>query len=232
MCQKQFFAFQKQLDLLNISGYCCFSGIVILPVRMHLTACLVFCLVMISLLKLLFYSILADEASDCSNQEQLSLVIRYVDSDCVIRKEFLGFLHCDLGLSGKALAEIVLGGLIDLVLDIRNCCGQGYDGAAAVSRHTNGLSAHICKISNKAIYTHCHSHGLNLVIKASCNIQCVRNVFDQIKEISYFFKFPEPQEKMLINSIKEHASDSQKRSCQISALLDGLNCILLDCILS
>ena len=138
-----------------------------------------------------FFS-LADEASDCSSQEKLSLVIRYGDSDCVIREEFLGFLHCDLGLSGKALAETVLGGLIDLGLDIRNCCGQGYDGAAAVSGHINGLSAHICKINNKAIYTHCHSHRLNLVIGASCNIQCVRNVFDQIKEISYFFKFSEP----------------------------------------
>ena len=135
-----------------------------------------------------FFSILADKSSDCSNQEQLSLVIRYVDSDCVIREEFLGFLHCDLGLSGKALAETVLGGLIDLGLDIRNCRGQGYDGAAAVSGHINGLSAHICKINNKAIYTHCHSHRLNLVIGASCNIQCVRNVFDQIKEIYYFFQ--------------------------------------------
>ena len=36
-----------------MGGYCCFTGFVILPVRMHLAACLVFCLVMISLLKLL-----------------------------------------------------------------------------------------------------------------------------------------------------------------------------------
>ena len=91
-----------------------------------------------------FLSILADEASDCCNQEQLFLVIRYVDSDCVIREEFLGFLHCDLRLSGKALAERVLGGLVNLGLDIRNCRGQGYDRAAAVSGHINGLSAHIC----------------------------------------------------------------------------------------
>ena len=61
-----------------------------------------------------FFSILADEASNCSSQEQLALVIRYVDSDYVIREEFLGFLHCDLGSSGKALAETVLGGLISL----------------------------------------------------------------------------------------------------------------------
>ena len=129
-----------------------------------------------------FFSILADKSYDCSNQEQLSLVIRYVDSDCVIREEFPGFLHCDLGLSGETLAETVLR-LIDLGLDIRNYRGQGYDGAAVVSGHINGLSSHICKINNKAIYTHCHSHRLNLVIGASCNIQCVRNVFDQIKEI-------------------------------------------------
>ena len=53
LCLKKTFAFQEQQDLLNMSGYCCFPGFVILPVRMHLTACLVFCLVMIFLLKLL-----------------------------------------------------------------------------------------------------------------------------------------------------------------------------------
>ena len=91
-----------------------------------------------------FFSILADEASDRSNQEQLSLVMKYVGSDWVIREEFLGILHCDLRLSGKALVETVLGGLINLGLDTGNCCGQGYDGVAAVSRHVNGLSADIC----------------------------------------------------------------------------------------
>ena len=77
------------------------------------------------------FSILADKAFDCSNQEQLSRVVRYVDSDCVMRKEFLGFFHCDLELSVKALAETGLDGLINLDLNIGNCRGQGYDGAAA-----------------------------------------------------------------------------------------------------
>ena len=61
-----------------------------------------------------FFSVLADEASDCSNQEQLSLVIRFVDGSGENREEFLGFLHCDLGLSGKALAETVLNGIANL----------------------------------------------------------------------------------------------------------------------
>ena len=67
-----------------------------------------------------FFSILADETSDYSNQEELSLVIRYIDSDCVIREEFPGFLHCDLALSCKTLAKTVLGRLINIRLDIRN----------------------------------------------------------------------------------------------------------------
>ena len=46
-------AFHKKIDLLNISDSCCFSGSVILPGRMHLTACIMFCFVMIFLLKLL-----------------------------------------------------------------------------------------------------------------------------------------------------------------------------------
>ena len=88
---------------------------------------------------------------------------------------------------------------------------DSYDGAAAVSRDINGLSAHMSKVNSKSIYTNCHSHRLNLVTGASCNIQCVRNVFDQIKEFFYFFKFSESRKKMLINSVKEHAPDYQKR---------------------
>ena len=51
----------------------------------------------------IYFSILADETTDCSNEEQLSLVIRLVDNSGEIREDFLGF-HCKLGLSGKALA--------------------------------------------------------------------------------------------------------------------------------
>ena len=92
-----------------------------------------------------------------------------------------------LGISGKVLAETILVRLINFELEIRSS-RQGYNEAAAVSEHINGWSAHICKINSKAIYTHCHSNRLDLVIGASYNIQCVRNVFDQIKEIYYFFQ--------------------------------------------
>ena len=37
-------------------------------------------------------------------------MIRFVDDSGKIREEVLGFLHCELDLSGKALAETVLNG--------------------------------------------------------------------------------------------------------------------------
>ena len=158
-----------------------------------------------------FFSILADEASDCSDQEQLSLVLRSVDKDGEIREEFLGYLHFELGLTGKALAETILTEIGNLTLDNNNCRGQGYDGAASVSGHINGLLADILRINEKAVYTHCYSHRLNLAVAASCSIQYVRNILDQIKELFFFFNFSEPRQKMLDLSIENHAPNCLKR---------------------
>ena len=72
-----------------------------------------------------------------------SFLIKYVDSDCLIREKFLGFPHCDLGLSAKASAQIVLVDLINFGLDIGNCCGRGYDRVAVVSGHINELSVEL-----------------------------------------------------------------------------------------
>ena len=60
----------------------------------------------------------------------MSLVLRFVDKDGEIREEFLVFLHCELGLTGIALAETILTEIGNLTLDINNCRGQAYDGAA------------------------------------------------------------------------------------------------------
>ena len=87
-----------------------------------------------------FFSILADEATDCSNKEQMSLVLRFVDSNLNIREDFIKFIHCKWGLAGADLAAVILKALADLSLNIEYCRAQGYDGA--VAGHINGLSAH------------------------------------------------------------------------------------------
>ena len=104
-----------------------------------------------------------------------------------------------------------MNGISNLTLDIDNCRGQGYDGASFVSGYINGLSAQILHINEKAIYTHCRSHLLNLVVAASFNIQIVRNVLDQIKELSYFFNYSEPRQKILDTCVENYAPNSSKK---------------------
>ena len=138
-----------------------------------------------------YYSVIADEASDTSYKEQMSLVLRFVDKNFDVREEFLGFLHCKSGLSGKALSETLLGAISELKLDIDDCRGQGYDGAAAASGSKNGMAAHIIKENPKAIYTHCFSHRLDLSICKTCkNTKCYKykGANKKIITFSQFFR--------------------------------------------
>ena len=80
-----------------------------------------------------------------------------------------------------------MGANSELKLDINDCRRQGYDGAAAVSGSENGMPAHIIKENPKAIYTHYCFHRLNLSIFKTCEIQSVKNIMEQIKELSFFF---------------------------------------------
>ncbi|XP_047134683.1 52 kDa repressor of the inhibitor of the protein kinase-like [Hydra vulgaris] len=144
-----------------------------------------------------YFSIIADEASDSSNKEQLSLVIRFVDSKFNIREEFISFLHCTNGVTGQGLFDILLKSISDFSLDIMNCRGQSYDGAGAMVGHTKGLSSRILILNEKATFVHCYSHRLNLVICGSCNVQYVKNLLAYVKEVSYFFNLsPTRQQKL------------------------------------
>ena len=55
-----------------------------------------------------FFSILADEASDVSNKEQMSLVLRYLDLNFLVKESFVGFIHCNSCLTGEHLSNTIL----------------------------------------------------------------------------------------------------------------------------
>ena len=75
------------------------------------------------------FSILANDVRDCSNTEQISFVLRFVDKSCQIREEFIQFLECESGTSGQKLYLKIVNVIRDLGLEIGNLRGQGYDGA-------------------------------------------------------------------------------------------------------
>jgi hypothetical protein len=53
--------------------------------------------------------VIADEVMDCSNKEQLRIVLRYVEPETsFIREDLVTFLECDSGTTGDALADLIL----------------------------------------------------------------------------------------------------------------------------
>ena len=82
-----------------------------------------------------------------------------------IREDLVTFLECDSGITGKALADKMLG-FVRNHLD-PSICGQAYDGASNMSGKTNGAAARIPSQYPLALYTHCTSHCLNLAVVAS-----------------------------------------------------------------
>ncbi len=66
-----------------------------------------------------WYTVIADEVTDVSNKEQLSLVVRYVDADVLlVREDVIGFVECDTGITGRCLADKITSSLQTYGLDL------------------------------------------------------------------------------------------------------------------
>ena len=121
------------------------------------------------------FSILVDEALDCSKQEQLPFVFKIFwqslwDKRRIYRTLLLWFAFAwESFISSSSYWDW------KSYFRYTNCGGQGYEGTASISSHINCLSAHIHGINEKTVYTYFYSHQLNLVVAASCNIPCTYN---------------------------------------------------------
>lgn len=136
-----------------------------------------------------YFTVIADEVTDSANMEQLSLVLRYVDPDSsALCEDFMEFLHCDSGVTGEALSNKILNKLQEYDLDLNLLRGQGYDGASNMSnRCKKGVASRITSQYPLALYLHCFSHCLNLVIVKSAEISSIRNMMGICKKVHDFF---------------------------------------------
>ena len=136
-------------------------------------------------------------------KENLSLVIRFVDSTQTIREEFVGFHLCKEGTSGRAIKNVITNAVADLGLNMNDCRGQCYDGAGNMAGRLNGASTLIKEDYNKAIYFHCMNHRLNLCIADTCSYQLVRDMMATVRKLSEFFNNSPKRQQHLVKNIKE-----------------------------
>ncbi len=148
-----------------------------------------------------YYSVLCDEVIDVACKEQVSIVLRFVDSDCNIQEEFLDFIKVER-ITGEVLAREIKNVLARYGLDFQNCRGQGYDGATNMSA-ANGVQGHLSVENSKVVYVHCNCHILNLCIVNACSLPPTRNMSSAITETANFFQNSAKRQIFLENVVDD-----------------------------
>ncbi|KAK3094432.1 hypothetical protein FSP39_001685 [Pinctada imbricata] len=156
------------------------------------------------------FSLIADEVTDISNKEILSLCVRFVSSshNIQIQEIFLDFVSLE-GITGELITKAIIETLKKHRIDITKCRGQCYDGASSMSSEKVGVQCRIREYSETAFYTHCNSHVLNLSVAASCKLPPVRNMVDSINEIYLIFS-NSPKRQRVFEAFIEHSTLSSK----------------------
>ena len=111
-------------------------------------------------------SIIADEATDVGQKEQLCLAIRWVDKSFQILESPIELIQVPK-TDAKTLATLIKDSLIRLALPISQCRGQAYDGAANMSGHISGVAALIQQVKESALYVHYLGHCTNLCLQTT-----------------------------------------------------------------
>lgn len=154
----------------------------------------------------IYFSVLADETSDISNMEQISICIRYVsveEGHHIVKEQFLQFVPTT-EYTGKALANKILESLESYGLNLKGLRGQGYDGAAAMSGQYNGVNKFVQDKHPLAVYVHCAAHSLNLAVTRACEVQEIRNCLGTIERCYTFFNSPKRQ--AVLNDVIERSA--------------------------
>ncbi|XP_074658629.1 52 kDa repressor of the inhibitor of the protein kinase-like [Tubulanus polymorphus] len=162
-----------------------------------------------------FYSISADEKADTSHSEQLSVVVRFVDCNKDIREVFLGFVEVSSDTTGLGLSSIIKKTLEAWGLSLENCRGQTYDGAGGMAGAQSGCAARITADFPLAVYTHCYSHCLNLILNDCAKSTLVRNMVDCAEKVYKFFDNSPKRTDYLENVIKEVCPSTKQRLKQM-----------------
>ena len=102
------------------------------------------------------FSILADECTDCSNKEQFTVNIRWVDPHLTEHEDFIGLYQVNT-IDAESLVSSIKDVLLRMNVNVADCRGQCYDGASNMSGARKGVAAIITQEESRALYTHCYA---------------------------------------------------------------------------
>ena len=132
-----------------------------------------------------------------AKKDQLSEVFPYVKidyhddetpSELKVVEAFTSFIEVD-NSSVIGLHKLITNSIQQKGLDIKNCRGQGYDGAASMSGKYSRLHKKIQDVAPHVYYVHCALHNLNLVLKDAMEaVTETCQFYDTIEWVYSFFE--------------------------------------------
>ena len=112
-----------------------------------------------------FFGIIADEYTDISNKELLSMCFRWI-KDLTVHEDFVGYYQLP-DIKRDTIVTAISNYLIRMQLSLKDLRAQAYDGASNMFGKNTGVSVQIAVEQPKALSTHCQGHSLNLGIKTT-----------------------------------------------------------------
>ena len=149
-----------------------------------------------------FLTIMADETTDATNKEQVTLVLRWVTEELEVHEEFLGLYQVER-IDSSTLTAVIKDVLMRANISLHKLRGQCYDGASSMSGSKSGVAKQICDIEPRAVFTHCYGHALNLAagdtLKRS---KVMMDALETTREITKLIK-RSPKREALFQSLKD-----------------------------
>ncbi|XP_058736029.1 uncharacterized protein LOC131608117 [Vicia villosa] len=133
------------------------------------------------------FCVVLDGVCDKSYDEQMAIVLRFVDKDGFIQERFFDIV-CVEDFNPLALKKKVCDVLSRHNLDVSNVRGQGYDGTSDMREQWNDLQALFLNECPYAYYIHCFAHKLELaLVGASTEVRPIQQFYSQLTRIVKFF---------------------------------------------
>ncbi len=108
-----------------------------------------------------FLTVMIDETTDVTNQEQVTIVIRWINDNFEVYEEFIGpyAVPC---IDAATLFSVIKDTLTRLNLAFHKLGGQCYDGCSTMADSTSGVAKRVLEEEERAVFTHYYCHSLNL----------------------------------------------------------------------
>ena len=149
-----------------------------------------------------FLVIMADETTDTSNREQVTLFLQWVTDTLDVNEEFLGLYHVD-SIDAASICMVITDLFQRYGLSIGRLRSQCYDGASAMSGSRSGVAKRILDLEPKAFFVHYYGHALNL---SACDTlkqcQVMRDALETTHEITKLIKYS-PRREAIFQKVKE-----------------------------